>query len=193
MNWLLQTAPISKRGVQCYSVPCWPVWLSLTRQWQAIHVLAYPISGAFHVPHGLSNALVLPHVLRFNAPKAAPEYAELAPIGNSICINSCAGSHAWLRATIIQPFARRLGIHQRCFNPRCRVECNGITFLIRNPANRKSFLISCHRKTCKNILGTPRYPNVLSPSSRFLEKQLRTKFFNNHHGPRGSYKLNQTL
>ena len=79
LNWLLQTAPISKRKVQCYSVPCWPVWLSLTRQWQAIHALAYPIGGAFHVPHGLSNALVLPHVLRFNAPEAAQEYAELAP------------------------------------------------------------------------------------------------------------------
>lgn len=45
----------------------------------AVHALAYPIGGTFHVPHGLSNALVLPHVLRFNAPEAAPEYAELAP------------------------------------------------------------------------------------------------------------------
>ena len=30
----------------------------------AVHALAYPIGGIFHVPHGLSNALVLPHVLR---------------------------------------------------------------------------------------------------------------------------------
>ena len=46
----------------------------------AVHALAYPIGGLFHVPHGLSNALVLPHVLRFNAPQAAPLYAELAEI-----------------------------------------------------------------------------------------------------------------
>ncbi|MEM6903938.1 MAG: iron-containing alcohol dehydrogenase, partial [Pseudomonadota bacterium] len=46
----------------------------------AVHALAYPIGGIFHVPHGLSNALVLPHVLRFNAPVAASLYAELAPI-----------------------------------------------------------------------------------------------------------------
>ncbi len=46
----------------------------------AVHALAYPIGGIFHVPHGLSNALVLPHVLRFNATAAAPLYAELAPI-----------------------------------------------------------------------------------------------------------------
>ena len=46
----------------------------------AVHALAYPIGGIFHVPHGLSNSLVLPHVLRFNAPAAAPLYAELAGI-----------------------------------------------------------------------------------------------------------------
>ncbi len=44
----------------------------------AVHALAYPIGGTFHVPHGLSNALVLPHVLRFNAPDAAHVYAEIA-------------------------------------------------------------------------------------------------------------------
>lgn len=46
----------------------------------AVHALAYPIGGIFHVPHGLSNSLVLPHVLRFNAPNAATLYAELAEI-----------------------------------------------------------------------------------------------------------------
>jgi len=46
----------------------------------AVHALAYPIGGVFHVAHGLSNSLVLPHVLRFNAPLAAPMYAELADI-----------------------------------------------------------------------------------------------------------------
>ena len=45
----------------------------------AVHALAYPIGGTFHVPHGLSNALVLPHVLRFNAADAATDYAILAP------------------------------------------------------------------------------------------------------------------
>ncbi|GGX83388.1 iron-containing alcohol dehydrogenase [Massilia dura] len=46
----------------------------------AVHALAYPIGGIFHVPHGLSNALVLPHVLRFNASAAEEHYAELASI-----------------------------------------------------------------------------------------------------------------
>ncbi|MCW5773427.1 MAG: iron-containing alcohol dehydrogenase, partial [Rhodospirillaceae bacterium] len=46
----------------------------------AVHALAYPIGGHFHVPHGLSNSLVMTHVMRFNAPAAAALYAELAPI-----------------------------------------------------------------------------------------------------------------
>ena len=46
----------------------------------AVHALAYPIGGHFHVAHGLSNALVLPHVMRFNMPAAAEMYAEVAPL-----------------------------------------------------------------------------------------------------------------
>ena len=46
----------------------------------AVHALAYPLGGNYHIPHGLTNALVLPHVLRFNSPCASELYAELAPL-----------------------------------------------------------------------------------------------------------------
>jgi alcohol dehydrogenase len=46
----------------------------------AVHALAYPLGGLYHLPHGLSNALVLPHVLRFNRPAALGWYAELADV-----------------------------------------------------------------------------------------------------------------
>ena len=46
----------------------------------AIHGMAYPLGGIFHVPHGLSNSLMMEPVLRFNAPKAAWQYAELADV-----------------------------------------------------------------------------------------------------------------
>lgn len=49
----------------------------------AVHALAYPIGGHFHVPHGLSNALVLPYVLRFNAEVAPTAYAQIAPFAFS--------------------------------------------------------------------------------------------------------------
>lgn len=45
-----------------------------------VHALAYPIGARFHVPHGLSNSLVLPAVMRFNLEAARMLYAELAPI-----------------------------------------------------------------------------------------------------------------
>ena len=45
----------------------------------AVHALAYPIGGIFHIPHGLSNALILTQVMRFNAPNCADDYAALAP------------------------------------------------------------------------------------------------------------------
>lgn len=45
----------------------------------AVHALAYPLGGIFHIPHGLSNSLVLAHVMRFNLTCARDAYAELAP------------------------------------------------------------------------------------------------------------------
>ncbi|MBD2859488.1 iron-containing alcohol dehydrogenase [Spongiibacter sp. KMU-158] len=44
----------------------------------AVHALAYPLGGHYHIPHGLSNSLVLPAVLRYNASHAHSAYAELA-------------------------------------------------------------------------------------------------------------------
>ncbi|BFM05955.1 iron-containing alcohol dehydrogenase [Halioxenophilus aromaticivorans] len=46
----------------------------------AVHALAYPLGGHFHLPHGLSNSLVLPEVLKFNATSAASLYADLADL-----------------------------------------------------------------------------------------------------------------
>jgi len=45
----------------------------------AVHALAYPLGARYHVPHGLANALVLPHVMRFNRREAFADYAALAP------------------------------------------------------------------------------------------------------------------
>ncbi len=44
----------------------------------AVHALAYPLGGEFHVAHGVANSLLLPHVLRFNLEAAPQRYAEIA-------------------------------------------------------------------------------------------------------------------
>ena len=46
----------------------------------AVHALAYPLGGHYHMPHGLSNALMLPAILRFNARAAEASYLELAKL-----------------------------------------------------------------------------------------------------------------
>ena len=45
-----------------------------------VHALAYPIGARFHVPHGLSNSLMLGPVMRFNLEVAHAMYAELGQI-----------------------------------------------------------------------------------------------------------------
>ena len=44
----------------------------------AVHALSYPLGGEFHIPHGLSNAILLPSVMKFNRPAAMKRYAEVA-------------------------------------------------------------------------------------------------------------------
>ena len=45
-----------------------------------VHGMSRPIGAHFHVPHGLSNALMLAHVIGHNMPAAMPLYAELGAI-----------------------------------------------------------------------------------------------------------------
>jgi alcohol dehydrogenase class IV len=44
----------------------------------AVHALSYPLGSMFHLAHGLSNALLLPYVMEFNAPAAWNRYADVA-------------------------------------------------------------------------------------------------------------------
>ena len=44
----------------------------------AVHALSYPLGGEFHIPHGLSNAILLPSVMKFNRPANLQKYAEVA-------------------------------------------------------------------------------------------------------------------
>lgn len=80
----------------------------------AVHALAYPIGGIFHVPHGLSNALMLPHVLRFNAPEAGTLYAEIA-VDVFPSLDRIEGSQARCAAFIdaLADLAARLGMQTR--------------------------------------------------------------------------------
>jgi alcohol dehydrogenase class IV len=48
----------------------------------AVHAFAYPIGAEFHIPHGIANTLMLPHVIRFNVLGNLEKFAQLAkPFG----------------------------------------------------------------------------------------------------------------
>ena len=63
-----------------------------------VHALAYPLGGLHHLPHGLSNALMLRPVLEHNAEAARELYAELAPIIDPGC--AAAGTQGRVRSLI---------------------------------------------------------------------------------------------
>lgn len=73
----------------------------------AVHALAYPLGGHFHVPHGLSNALVLAPVLRYNLSAAERAYAELAQtLAPARQFSSDNAAATWLIETLTQLVAR---------------------------------------------------------------------------------------
>ncbi|OQW88631.1 MAG: alcohol dehydrogenase [Rhodoferax ferrireducens] len=43
-----------------------------------VHAIAHQLGGRYHTPHGLANAILLPHVLRFMRPAIEPQLAQLA-------------------------------------------------------------------------------------------------------------------
>lgn len=46
----------------------------------AVHALAYPLGGKFHVTHGVANAMLLPHVMAFNLDSCAPRLKRAAVV-----------------------------------------------------------------------------------------------------------------
>jgi alcohol dehydrogenase class IV len=75
----------------------------------AVHALAYPLGGEFHLPHGLSNAVLLPAVFRFNAEASPDRHADVArALGSAPQLTSLATAFAG--AAQLEQLARDCGI-----------------------------------------------------------------------------------
>ncbi|AMO69025.1 iron-containing alcohol dehydrogenase [gamma proteobacterium BDW918] len=68
-----------------------------------VHALAYPVGARFHVPHGLSNSLMLGPVLHFNMSEAEALYAELAEV-----VYPAASGSSFRRATMLIEYLQNL-------------------------------------------------------------------------------------
>ena len=108
----------------------------------AVHALAYPLGGHFHIPHGLSNALVLPHVLRFNVVTSPQPYAELAPYafpdlakleGQARAAAFCDRLAELSRDCGLQPNLRAMGIPEDILPRLASDAMNQTRLLVNNP------------------------------------------------------------
>jgi alcohol dehydrogenase class IV len=108
----------------------------------AVHALAYPIGGHFKIPHGLSNALVLAHVLRFNAVSTPRPYAEMAPfvfpeqgaMGPQEAASAFAEGMAELAARCgLEARLRDVGIPKDALDLLARDAMNQTRLLVNNP------------------------------------------------------------
>lgn len=86
-----------------------------------VHALAYPLGGLHHLPHGLTNALMLRHVLGHNLEAAREHYAELAEIIDP----DCAGQGSQARAALL---IERLDRLAQDSGLALRLRDHGITF-----------------------------------------------------------------
>ncbi|HKW28397.1 MAG TPA: iron-containing alcohol dehydrogenase [Verrucomicrobiae bacterium] len=78
----------------------------------AVHALSYPLGGRFHVAHGVSNAVLLPHVLRFNLSAAPQRYAEISQ-ALGVAGNGSNRSTAEHGVEFLSALSRHCGVPQR--------------------------------------------------------------------------------
>ena len=108
-----------------------------------VHALAYPLGGIHHLPHGLSNALMLRVVLQHNSEAAREHYAELAPImfpgceaqgSQARCARLIDGLDQLVRASGVKPRLRDHGIGQSDIPLLAKEAMRQTRLLVNNPA-----------------------------------------------------------
>lgn len=78
----------------------------------AVHALSYPLGGRFHVAHGVSNAVLLPEVTRFNLSASPQRYAQVA-MAMGLQGNGSDVSTAERGVEFLQNLSRACGVPQR--------------------------------------------------------------------------------
>ena len=54
----------------------------------AVHALSYPLGGKYHIPHGLSNAILLPSVMEFNLDVCEDKFKDIA-VAMGLDVTNC--------------------------------------------------------------------------------------------------------
>lgn len=59
----------------------------------AVHALSYPLGGKYHIPHGLSNAILLPDVMKFNLDVCEEKFKDIA-VAMGLDVKDCSTREA---------------------------------------------------------------------------------------------------
>jgi alcohol dehydrogenase class IV len=106
----------------------------------AVHALAYPLGGHYHVPHGLSNALVLPYVLQFNIDVCGAAYSELATIAFPSVSEIPVEQRSTAFIAEIQKLSKAIGVPQRLRD--VGVDSSALPILARDAMKQTRLLIN---------------------------------------------------
>lgn len=75
-----------------------------------VHGLAMPLGGLFNIPHGIANAVLLPHVMRWNMPAAVARFADIAKAMGQPVDGRSPREAALLAITTVEELSADVGI-----------------------------------------------------------------------------------
>jgi alcohol dehydrogenase len=75
-----------------------------------VHAFAHQLGARYRIPHGLSNAKVLPHILEFNKDVCAPQLADLARVIDVAHVGDSEGQAAQRFIDAVKQLIDDLGI-----------------------------------------------------------------------------------
>jgi alcohol dehydrogenase class IV len=76
----------------------------------AVHALAYPLGTEYHMTHGRTNAIMLPHVMRYNLAGSPEKYAWIAELMGQDTAGYSPLEAAELAAVAIQELLDTIGV-----------------------------------------------------------------------------------
>ena len=106
----------------------------------AVHALAYPLGGRYHLPHGLTNSLVLAPVLEFNLPQAEALYAEL---GRAVLPDLAGAGNKEAASAFVAAIRKRVAAMPYAQTLRdCNVKQDDLPMLARDAMNVQRLLVN---------------------------------------------------
>jgi alcohol dehydrogenase class IV len=69
----------------------------------AVHALSYPLGGRYRIPHGVSNAILLPYVMKYNMGSIGEKATSIA---KAMCIDTSNLSQEQIGAKVVEEIFR---------------------------------------------------------------------------------------